>query len=500
MDNLIKGKINITFDKYSIEPQMFFMSGDTKNEYIIMLIISPKDNLKDILKLTTNLINIINEEINIDISMIDEFPDNEYLINILNLILQRKIDILSTITEIKFTDEYDYELILDYLKRNKEIKDKEITLGDNICLNDTDKIKRIGELFKEYLHIQVLLEGNSHGTNLSDSIKTINMIDSIVERVKKYNFSPIEQIMYVYDIIRSKVYNEEKEEDSYTVSRDLSQVLLGNKIVCSGYANIFDKILKKLNISTIECNLDGIGKKDGHTRNAVYIKDNKYNINGVYFFDLTWDSKKDDDKYLLSYLYFAKTIRYFDIIDTKNYLVNKTFPLSNSESILNFIKVVREKEYKEVSPKHIKTINNLSILIDNGEIELPYLPNISFMREKISKEVNLDLDKVALNLIKYIMLINNPIDVSKMLLILYNVRKVEYYENPDKFPFDISAFYLTTVNSLWILFQNNLSMDEYYNKIKEELQKYNKELELTKHIEEIKLTKTLRKIYDSKIK
>ena len=54
----------------------------------------------------------------------------------------------------------------------------------------------------------------------------------------------------------------------------------------------------------------------GHARNGIFIEDPKYNINGYYYFDATWDSKRkdNDNSYLLSYKYFAKTKEQMDAL------------------------------------------------------------------------------------------------------------------------------------------------------------------------------------------
>ena len=45
--------------------------------------------------------------------------------------------------------------------------------------------------------------------------------------------------MYAYDMVRDKIYAEVDENDDKMISRNLSTALLGDKIVCLGYANVF---------------------------------------------------------------------------------------------------------------------------------------------------------------------------------------------------------------------------------------------------------------------
>ena len=106
-------------------------------------------------------------------------------------------------------------------------------------------------------------------------------IDDIVAKINKYNLSPIEQIMYAYDLVRDRVYQLEDDGEDYSVSRDISSVLFGDKIVCVGFAEIFSKVLDALNIRNVLFTI--VGRKSGHMRNAVYVNDSKYDIHGVFF-------------------------------------------------------------------------------------------------------------------------------------------------------------------------------------------------------------------------
>ncbi|UKI57555.1 MAG: hypothetical protein L6V81_09640 [Clostridium sp.] len=77
--------------------------------------------------------------------------------------------------------------------------------------------------------------------------KTIDAIDEIVKKqLEKHNLSTLEEIMYAYDLVREKVYTRELDTESDRISRDLSSVLFGDKIVCAGYVAIFNSVLKKI--------------------------------------------------------------------------------------------------------------------------------------------------------------------------------------------------------------------------------------------------------------
>lgn len=52
--------------------------------------------------------------------------------------------------------------------------------------------------------------------------------------------------MYAYDILKKRLYK--LDEENYYKSSDVSSVLTGDSIVCAGYSNVFNAILKCLNI------------------------------------------------------------------------------------------------------------------------------------------------------------------------------------------------------------------------------------------------------------
>ena len=54
-------------------------------------------------------------------------------------------------------------------------------------------------------------------------------------------------------------------------SRNLSSSLLGDKIVCVGYAVIFKTLLQMLEIDCKDIYLLPIDKESGHARNLIYV-------------------------------------------------------------------------------------------------------------------------------------------------------------------------------------------------------------------------------------
>ena len=137
----------------------------------------------------------------------------------------------------------------------------------------------------------------------------------LIELVKPaMGLSPFEKYLYAYNV--TKKFKEYKEnEDEKEESRNLYQLLDGDYMVCVGYATMLHDLLTKLGISnsfysvTVDTGFDKMPDdalvipddievtNEGHARLRVNIVDPKYDIDGIYFADPTWDNEMDTDVY-----------------------------------------------------------------------------------------------------------------------------------------------------------------------------------------------------------
>ena len=115
------------------------------------------------------------------------------------------------------------------------------------------------------------------------------LVNSLADNIKKYNLSSFETIMYVYDMVKYKIYK--KDDNDYLNGRDLDRLLLEEQdaIVCSGYSNLAVAILNSLGIKAKPL----ISYKERHQRVIVNVNDTKYNRSGVYVFDPTGDRRQN---------------------------------------------------------------------------------------------------------------------------------------------------------------------------------------------------------------
>ena len=124
-----------------------------------------------------------------------------------------------------------------------------------------------------------------------------NKVKSITNEIKKHNFSPLEKLLYGYISVTSPTYKINDFFEHYSKSRSIYGVLNSEKIVCVGYANLLSAFLEEVDsknlkpyINMVKVSEDGKTAHAYHANLIVYVKDEKYNIDGYYYFDPTWDA------------------------------------------------------------------------------------------------------------------------------------------------------------------------------------------------------------------
>ena len=250
-----------------------------------------------------------------------------------------------------------------------------ISLVNNETRNVTIKchdisLKEYSELLKDINVSNKNVKVDYQEANTPIKLNTLHdlslFIGNIVSYINKYNLSELEKIMYVYDIVKYRIYN--KDEDNYLNNRDLDKVTSGNTIVCSGFSNLFNAILMSLDIKAMPL----ISKTAKHQRSIVYVNDSKYDIDGIYVFDPTWDCRKKESEnyYLERYNYFM-------------------MPLSRSKiTAYDEISRLLEVNVKDIIKKiylSALTEKREMLLRDNIKKEITY--NVALLEEQIRQDL-----------------------------------------------------------------------------------------------------------------
>ncbi len=149
--------------------------------------------------------------------------------------------------------------------------------------------------------------------NLEDLIKSQNKILKMANDIKKHNLSPFESVVMAYNQCTNFVYTM---KNPYEVdrSRTAHQAIIQNQICCMGYSDLFVQILEHLDNKNIIpyfniCNVVDFknrNKLELHMNNIAYVKDEKYNIEGIYTFDATNDAIRSHQEKPERFAFFMK--------------------------------------------------------------------------------------------------------------------------------------------------------------------------------------------------
>ncbi len=472
------------------KPSIQVTESLNENEISIDLFIPRNIKLKEVFE-KENLLKLLKNNIEYLKSVQtepDEFIDN---IQIIEQMLMGDLNILPNCNYVMI--EFD-PFLFKYINENEFLQTKTLHIAELLSTTRED-LNRITSALKNYTNVLLTVDGNQEEITLQQYKNTVEEMEKFLSKIKKYELSPLEQMMYAYDLVRDRVYTEENQEESYSASRDLTSTLLGDKIVCVGYANIFEKILQNLEIQTTMCSMLS-ENQTGHRRNAVYVKDTKYHVEGVFFCDPTWDSRKDknDNSYLDSYKFFCKNIEEMRIHESSKY-TNVTFSEYDKDFTKKFKNIVKENGIESVSRESTRTINAISNLIDQKQLIEP-----TFLYKDV---LPFDFDVLSESLDRYEKLFfNSHLSTETLLKIMMQVRKIEYYENPEKYPLTVESFENVVRNN--ILFYCNQRMltllfsedcaEINENMLQDDFEKLKSQIDLEKNIERVKLTKVLNEI------
>ena len=191
---------------------------------------------------------------------------------------------------------------------------KELDYKNNIKIKLEDKNSFNDFVFNnnlEYSNIYVETP-ELECVKLNDYLKFEKLLYEMIKNTN--NLSPFEKYIHAYNITKQfKEYKEnEKDKDE---SRKLYSLLVNEYMVCVGYSRLFGDLLDKMGIGNVDLSVsvdtsyDNVSSKetdfndsipvtkDGHARRYIHIIDPKYNIDGYYIADPTWDNDLEHDYY-----------------------------------------------------------------------------------------------------------------------------------------------------------------------------------------------------------
>lgn len=237
----------------------------------------------------------------------------------------------------KLFEKYPQEEIyvnFNYKNQIKEIMD--IIKSEEIIICDPEDYNIDGFQFFDKNYNNVSFD-NAHIYSVDPKTLILKeeILNMIANEVKAQSLSPLEKYMYLYNIV--KLYKEYQEcdkieniEDRF-LSRNSHFTLFNDYMVCVGYATLLEELVSRLNDPNLKCTTFGCeviekGESFGHCRCVVKIEDDKYNVDGIYISDPTWDC--------VSYHKSKKKVK------SKT---NKKFKLADRDSYNHFLFTKEEK-------------------------------------------------------------------------------------------------------------------------------------------------------------
>jgi hypothetical protein len=287
-----------------------------------------------------------------------------------------------------------------------------------------------------------------------EELEIVNdIVNDIMRRLNKTDFSPIEKMLYAYDLIRTNYMinpeYEKKMEKALKMYQEPSYL----------YSFIYKEVLVRLKIKNIYSYGD-FYQASRRAINIAYVKDEYYDIEGIYYFDIADNSKQrvtnslmnlpDDDlrkELINNYEAFCKT---------------KNFMVFNGSLDIDYSFGDFDEEFMQIYDytfEHhgIKGVYNLRGLLNNVAQFVDGKPVIDTFKGIQSDD---ELDQIRNDTQRFVELFSRDIEGEDFLEMLFNVRALEYMENKELFPLNIETLKECLAKSNFGFSKMNLEFDE----------------------------------------
>lgn len=249
------------------------------------------------------------------------------------------------------------------------------------------------------------------------------------------NLSPVEKLMFAFDFMKTFKYNESLNEKMD--SREPHRILETGNIVCVGYSRFLQEIVENLNIGIkigdvgVNCYDKNGNNRGGHARNIVKIDDDKYNINGIFILDSTWDSVKHNN-----------IPTDYNALDLYRYFL------------------VPAEDYKNIFPYDtIPTLFKLHLNEKLEDYEKPFSEDTSLYQHALENSLK---EKMEDEEIKKYLSVSRP-SLAQFKEILYNVRLAEGYSKEEAMK-DVEKVVRFNVNVINTNNENGMNMTFFEEK------------------------------------
>ena len=217
--------------------------------------------------------------------------------NLLKMIDYGKIEINHAFSE----QDYKNFLRLGELSNNKEINiifNYQASSMHDEHKTNIDDLKNLKKLSVLMPNLNITVCEWTQKYSLEEAFMAEQTVFDIAKNLNDdKNLSKLKKFLFAYDYVISKTY----KSDGNKHDKNFLGVMTTDNIVCGGYAKLLTKLCSYLDIECEEImGEDATDRehylKDRHALCYVKFKDEKYNIDGAFLSDPTWDSIKDGKK------------------------------------------------------------------------------------------------------------------------------------------------------------------------------------------------------------
>ena len=158
-----------------------------------------------------------------------------------------------------------------------------------------------------FKNIDVVVNNDLYDYSFQQYKEEEKELNNLVSSINDKEMTPFEKYIAVYNVVKNyKPYKE--NHDNPDESRYIRNILKSDYMVCVGYSKLLVELLDKVGIeasiynTSVDISYDnGYTQEEkavslsGHERVIVHLQDDKYDINGFYVADPTWDNNLNDD-------------------------------------------------------------------------------------------------------------------------------------------------------------------------------------------------------------
>ena len=126
-----------------------------------------------------------------------DFPDR---VELLKMAYDNDLDLLENCDVIRLCGTSDIPIDDQAFLDNKKIY-----LTDTTYPLDIKTVEELEKKYKGYKNVYVNVAENEDPVSLENYRKTVEVLNKVVAKIKSYDLSPLEQVIYAYDYARDKI-------------------------------------------------------------------------------------------------------------------------------------------------------------------------------------------------------------------------------------------------------------------------------------------------------